>query len=274
MATATRRRQKIAPPPFLELEQVPKVINMMVYGPSGAGKTRFLCEQDDILILSAEPAGTESGILVKGKNCKVAQIKKWSDMEATYNWIYDNIEDLPFKWIAVDSLNRLERLGMKAQLLANHRKNPTRSLYVPAQQDYLVTQSMLTAFTEAFIDLPVNVVFTCLARQETDVDGNDFMTPDIQGSGYQLSQKLAGLMSCYGYLHVIRREINGKEREVRRITWRDTGKIRGKDRHNVLAPYTDNKSLRELDAMIQAGPQAKKTAPRRTRRTTRRRVAV
>ena len=84
----------------------------------------------------------------------------------------------------------------------------------------------------------------------------------IGEQGYQMALTVASYMTSYGHLRAEDRpvKVNGefvtdadgkrKTRTVRTITWHDTGKIRGKDRTDVLAPTTVNLSLADISSLI------------------------
>ena len=152
-------------------------------------------------------------------------------------------------------------MALRAILDDAVEENQSRDLDIPAIQDHQKWQNMFKRFVLAFCDLPVNVLFTALSQKVDDEEGEPFLTPDIAGKGYQISQYVCGQMSCYGYMKIVKQKIKNAEGEVtgtkrvRQIIWQDTGVVRGKDRYNVLAPYTLDKSLQQITQLIEQGPQ-------------------
>lgn len=241
----------------MEMESVDESANLLVYGPSGVGKTVFGGSAENVLFLAVEQ-GTISAKR-QGSTAKVWRIKKWPDLTEAYSWLEDN-PDHGFDWVVLDSLTQMQNMAMRYILDEAVRIKEDRDPDLPAIQDYLKLQNMFKRFVLQFCDLPVNVLFTALVRNETDEeDGSPFVIPDIQGKGYEVSQYICGMMSAYGYMRIKRKKVatkSGGERMVRtrQIIWTDTGGIRGKDRYAVLAPYTENKTLAQIAEMIRDRP--------------------
>lgn len=270
---------------FIDLQDTSDVHNLLVYGDSGCGKTVFAGSADKVAFISIE-SGTVSAKL-HGSTAKVWPVKKWDDLTDAYNYLEKELEDNPgrFDWIVVDSLTRMQQLALRAILDDVVAENGSRDLDIPAIQDHQKWQNMFKRFVLAFCDLPVNTVFTALSLQAEDEEGEPFLTPDILGKGYQISQYVCSLMSAYGYMKVQRvpkLDAEGKaitkdgkkvSKIARRIIWQDNGLIRAKSRYPALTPYTQDKTLAEVAQLIEQ-PAVKKTAePTPTRRpaTTRRR---
>lgn len=293
VAAAGTRRRKAKPkaavkPQFISIQDLEDHKNVLIYGDSGSGKTVFAGSADDVLFISCERNGAASAKAF-GSDAKVWRIKKWADLEDAYNWLMEN-PDHGFKWVVLDSLTQMQQMALRAILDDVVAENASRDLDVPAIQDHQKWQNMFKRFVLAFCDLDTNCLFTALALRADDEEGEPFLTPDIAGKGYQISQYVCGQMSAYGYLKVVSavvRDSEGKpvkdknnviqREEFRRIIWKDTGKVRGKDRYNVLAPYTQDKTLQEISDMIDAGPPPpvkrvnRQAAARRSSTTTRRR---
>lgn len=238
-------------PNIIALEDFDESVNMLVYGNSGVGKTVFAGSGDDVLFLAVEQ-GTVSAKR-QGSKAHVWPITKWSDLEKAYTWLYDN-PDHGYTWVVLDSITQMQQMAIRAILDDAVSENASRDLDIPAIQDYMKWQNMFKRFTLAFCSLPVNVLFTALVSKETDEEGEDFLTPDITGKGYQISQYVCAQTSCYGYMRIKRKKVGEKVKRVRQIIWQDTGVIRGKDRYDVLAPLTEDKSLQELTELIGNSP--------------------
>lgn len=259
-------------PNIIKLEDTDESINLLVYGPSGVGKTVFGGSANRVLFLAVE-SGTVSAKR-QGSKADVWPITTWEDLEAAYSWLYDHEDpDDPddhhgYDWVVIDSLTQMQQIALRAILDAAVSENGNRDLDIPAIQDHQKWQNMFKRFVLGFCDLEVNVLFTALVRNEEDEEGEQFVTPDIQGKGYQMSQAICGMMSAYGFMQIKRKKVKGADGEskikrVRRITWQDTGVIRGKDRYDVLAPFTEDKTLQEVTDLINAEP-AKKTKSKKS----------
>lgn len=256
---------------FIALSELKEPKNILIYGDSGVGKTVWACSDDNVGIIAVEN-GTESA-LRQDSSAQVWPVSTWKDLEDVYTYLNDN-PDHGFKWIVLDSLTQMQQLALRAILDQAVKENGARDLDIPAIQDHQKWQNMFKRFVLAFCDLDVNVIFTALSLKAEDEEGEPFLTPDLAGKGYQISQWVCGQMSSYGYMKAINKPIkDGETGEVkkdsngtvrrkvsRRITWTNTGVIRGKDRFDVLAPHTYDLSLKEISEMIDAGPKARVTA--------------
>lgn len=243
------------PDNIIDLEDDDESVNLLVYGKSGVGKTVFAGSADNVLFLAPEDDGTLSAKR-RGSKAKKWPIRKWEDLEAAYNWLYDN-PDHGFDWICIDSATEMQQMLLRAILDAAVAENGQRDLDIPAIQDHQKWQNMFKRFVKAFNALPVNVLWTCLVRNCEDEEKEEFLCPDIQGKGYQLAQAIASYMTSYGYMQVVTRKVRSKKDDeepkmvkVRQITWEDTGPITGKDRTGNLAPRTVGKSLQQITDMI------------------------
>lgn len=264
---------------IISLEDDDDYVNLLVYGKSGAGKTVF-GGSARVLFIAPEDDGTLSAKRQGSKGDKWP-VKGWDDVQEAYGYLYDNIEEVreKYDWIVIDSLTEFQQMLLRKILENVVSENPNRDLDIPAIQDHQKWQNMFKRMVKAFNALEINVLYTALVRAETDEEGEDFLTPDLQGKGYQMSQTISSYMTSYGCLQVQRKQNPEYDKEtnpkvprsisVRRITWQDIKTIQGKDRTGVLAPYTEDKSLQEISDMISGAVPAEAAKPaRRTRRAT------
>lgn len=251
------------PPQIISLEQEDDYVNLLVYGMSGAGKTVFAGSARRVLFIAPEDDGTLSAKR-QGSKAKKWIVKKWVDLQEAYDWLYDN-PDHGFDWISIDSGTEMQAMLLRHILDETVKEKDSRDPDIPAIQDHQKWQNMFIRFVKAFNALPVNVLWTALARNELDQNKEEFLCPDIAGKGYQMAQKFASFMTSYGYLQVTNQKFKNPRaheegqpptviRKVRQITWEDTGNIRGKDRTNRLAPVTTNMSLEQITQRIFSEP--------------------
>ena len=181
-------------------------INLLVYGDSGAGKTVLAGSDRKVLFLAPEDSGTLSALRM-GSQADKWPIRKWEDLIEVYEYCYNieaNGDKIPYDWLAIDSITEMQYLARQfiLQRTFQEKTNKGQDTEVPQIQDWQREYIILEKMVRAFNDLKVNVIYTALARKETDADGEEFLVPDIQGKGYGLSMKLVALMTSYGYLKV------------------------------------------------------------------------
>jgi hypothetical protein len=255
-------------PNIISLEDEDEKVNLLIYGRSGAGKTVFCGSADNVLFIAPEDDGTISAKR-QGSKAKKWPVQSWDDFIEAYDWLYEN-PDHGFDVIVIDSLTHMQQMLLRKILNDVVEENKSRDMDIPAIQDHQKWQNMFKRYILMVNALPVNVVWTALVRNETNEEGVEFLTPDVQGKGYQMSQIICSYMTSYGYLQAKRLKIKTpKEGEpeykiVRTITWEETGVIQGKDRTNALAPVTREKTLQQvLDMIFPPGGKPTARTPRR-----------
>jgi len=260
----------VLPPEIVPLESISSHPNLLVFANSGAGKTVFATSDDSVLLLNTEPEGEISAKNL-GSKAKKWDIRSVNDLDRCYNWALNLAEkgqEIPFKWFVIDSLTEYQDIEMREILRAGTQKKSAKDPVVPEWQDYLRNQKRLIRRIKEFNALPVNMLYTALARNATDADGNEFIYPQIHGKGYEVAQLVLAQMTSFGYLFVKNqyREIAGKKQKVgvnRFIVWEDSGTMQGKDRTTALAPYTklpDKGGLKFIRQKIEeAGLKSMKT---------------
>ena len=246
--------------------------NIMVYGDSGIGKTVWAGSGNKVLFIAPEDSGTLSAKR-HGSTADKWPVKSWNDLLEAYEYVYEQIEngEFPYETVVIDSLTEMQYMAMQHVLAQVVAENPNRDPDVPAIQDWQRYYIIFEKMVRAFNDLDVNVIYTALARKVEDADGEDFYVPDIQGKEYLLSPKIASLMTSYGHMKMellphkdSEGNETGKKVRTRRIYWEDTGTSRGKDRTRALTPYTDNLSLKGVQAKIDSyTPPPKKAAAKK-----------
>lgn len=274
-------------------------VNLLVYGDSGVGKTQW-CGTDDKVLFVA-PEDNSDGLLsavLSGSTAEKWPVKNWDDVVEAFDWLYEQSLSeggIKYNWIVCDSLTELQAMGMRSILDAEVEANPNRDPDIPQIQDYMKYYEMVKRMIKAFNALPVNVLYTALARVAEDADGEEYLLPDMKGQKDNYAKQVVSWMTSFGCMQVKRvsHEVEGKKKvkEIRRITWRDTGLVRGKDRTRALAPYTNVKDVTDDDSegltlkdvrlaidkkkaeisnkRLPARRTARKTTARATRRTTR-----
>lgn len=233
--------------------------NFLIYADSGAGKTVFAASGKRILFVAPEDAGMLSAIELGYKFDKIT-VRNWDDLVEAYEWLYDNPEVLKnYDWLVVDSLTKMQSVCLRSCIEAEREQRLSKGhdLDEAQIQNYGKLYILMEKLVLGFNDLPVNVLYTALARQAEDPDGNEFMLPMLgsnKPTDYRIAMKIAAEMTSYGYfkVEIVDKPVAGKEGETRKvkqrsIIWEDTGTVRGKDRTTKLAPKTVLPNKNALD---------------------------
>ena len=259
-------------------------VNILVYGDSGVGKTQF-CGTDDRVLFVA-PEDNSDGLLsavLAGSKASKWPVNTWDDVVEAFDYLSE-LDAIEYDWIVIDSLTEMQMMAMRAILDAAVEENPQRDPDIPQLQDWQKYYEMVKRMIKAFNALPCNVLYTALSRVAEDEEGEEYLLPDLQGKKDNYAKQVVSWMTSFGCMQVKRvkskPDSTGKQkvREVRRITWRDTGIVTGKDRTRALTPYTDIKdvtdtaseglTLKDLRLRIdakKASIRPEKAVPKRTR---------
>lgn len=131
-------------------------VKALVYGPSGAGKTRSIASLPRPVIFSAE-----SGLLsLRQYNLPYIVIETYAQMVEAYNWITKSNEAKQFDTAALDSLSEIAEVVL-ADLKSKH-KDPRKA--------YGEVQDTMLSMIRDFRDLPQKHVYFS-AKEESVKDG-------------------------------------------------------------------------------------------------------
>lgn len=154
-------------------------VKALVYGFSGAGKTRLIATLPGKgLVLSAE-AGLLSlrTVLDQCGDVDVAEVGTIDDVRAAYKHVKDN--PTAYQWVALDSLSEIAEV-----VLVNEKKQTND----PRQAYGALIDSMLE-LVKAFRDLPLDVYMICKAERVKD-EATGRMLTQIMTPGAKLAQAL------------------------------------------------------------------------------------
>lgn len=266
---------------IISIQDADDKVNILVYGDSGVGKTRFASSDDRVLFVA--PEDRSDGLLsavMAGAVCDKWPIKCWKDLQEAFNYLYHLEDEIPYNWVVIDSLTDMQKMGMQWILQKAVAENPSRDPDIPQLQDWQKYYNMVEAMVNAFNGLDVNVLYTALSRMAEDEEGNEYLLPDLQGKKDNYSKQIVSMMTSFGHMSVRRKKIppddeGGKVtyEDERRIIWKDTGVVKGKDRTLALAPYTiveGDQPLKDIRLAIEAkkaGVMKKAPATRSTRKS-------
>lgn len=220
----------IAGLPIRRVQDVPTKFNMMVYGDSGVGKTTLAVSSDDIpelrkvLILDIE-AGLMS-VRNKYPNADSVPIKTWQDMQEVYNAIAAG--DTGYSTIIVDSLTEAQKMSMDLIMLKVVAEYEDRNEDVPGVREWNINIQQTRKFVRAFRDLPINTIFTALAKQDKNAKTGAVRTkPSLSG---KVADEVAGFLDIVTYMYV--KEVDSKQERI--LLCGATAEVVAKDRTDSL----------------------------------------
>lgn len=259
------------PRPVVRDLTMPKYLRMAMVAPSGFGKTVFCGTADRALFLTTDPEGTASAA-AWGSDAKEIEVTNQEQMNDAYVFLEQGgISELDVDTVIVDNLTEVQKQFMDAAMSNAVTKEPDRSLFVPAQREYLIEQNAVIDFVRKMCTLPVNLIFTIHRKGMEDGEGEPFYSAAVRGKQGEIAQSVLGYMNVVGMGEVL----TIKEKEVRRIYFDHVRQFRGKDRFQVLGKFRDELTVPDMMTLLfpegqnhDTPPVAKATRPRPKPRAT------
>lgn len=195
-------------------------LKVLVYGQSGAGKTRLIgTTGGSPLIISAE-----AGLLsLRDLDLPVIEVSTIEDVHEAYRFVTQSEDAKPFDWICLDSLSEIAEVVLAAE------KRATRD----PRQAYGALQDAMGELIRAFRDLPRNVYMS--AKQERAKDettGAMLYTPSMPGQ--RLGQQLP---YWFDFVLALRVEKDTEGNITRALQTVGDFQYLAKDRSGALDPY-------------------------------------
>lgn len=211
-------------------EEMQRVI--LLYGPSGVGKTRLLSQLraggKPPLILACDPGelgGATSGAQFKPYHIK---IKSYDQLISLIPKIEKAVEEGEFKIIGVDSISYLSRTVLGDILDTVNRE-------IPRYEEWNLLATRMRMIVEKLTDIPCHVVFTAIDDTKKDeITGAVLGGPNLPG---KLAVELPQACDVVARLTVVS---TPKAKGVREVTYSYTvvgdSIYNAKDRTGVIDP--------------------------------------
>jgi hypothetical protein len=226
-----------------DLSSFQESINMLLYGPSGHGKTVLAGGAPNATFISTEKGAVAAK--VAGSQAKLLRTPSWEKVLAAKKYCDENFgaED----WVILDSLTKMQVLMLRWILETINKGNNSRDLDIPAIQDHQKWQNMFKRFFDSFVDAPYNVIFICTEMYKEDKGtGEDIVLPAITGKDYEICNYIRAQTDVNLYYQVT--ENKAGELVRRALAQPYEQYVAPKDRFNALGRYWDVKDG-DYDAM-------------------------
>jgi hypothetical protein len=246
-----------------KVRDVPPHFNLMIYGKSGVGKTRLagsayaVEEMRRVLYIDIE-----GGVLTLRKEfpgVERVRITTWKEMQAVYDALYAGGHG--FSTVILDSLTEIQKFNMNdimMKLLDD--KGDERDMDVPSIREWGKNLEQIRRFVRAFRDLPMNVIFTALEREDMDRLKRPVKLPSLSG---KMAGEVAAFLDIVLYYNIKEVVVDGEEQQVRILQSAATESTVAKDRSGLLPPVLLNPDMEQLYDIIvrQTGMLAAKKDP-------------
>jgi phage nucleotide-binding protein len=217
---------------MLKIEKTSSIANrrlkVLVYGPPGAGKTRFAgtaIKNFKPIILSAE-----AGLLsLQGMgDFDFVQVSRWETVEEIRNEL--RYGKLPYDTVILDSLTEIQQICMDG-ILREEKRDKAQI------QDWGSLGLRMAQTIRDLRDLDCNLIVTALSETDKDEETSEQRTlPMLQG---RIRENVAQYFDEVFYLRskLIKDAASGEVTTERKLITGGTNKITAKDRSGRLAMY-------------------------------------
>jgi hypothetical protein len=216
--------------------------NMLVYGKSGVGKTRLsgsaieVPEMRRVLYIDVE-----GGALTLRKdfpNVEIVRVTTWKDVQALYDELFAGGHG--FNTIVLDSLTEIQKFNMDEIMRRMiESADSDRDTDVPSLREWGKNLEQIRRFVRAFRDLPINVIFTALEREDKDRMNRPMKLPSLSG---KMAQEVAAFLDIVLYYNI--KEVDGEQ--LRLLQSAGTESTVAKDRSGKLPPVMVNPTMEAL----------------------------
>ena len=173
----------------------PDIVKMLVYGESGAGKTRFASTWPGVIFADIDKgmaSVTEKVMRVPIDDANGSSA--WDKMKALYKYLSE--EEHPYQTVVLDTLNEMQRIAMHMTI---EEFTMVRRSYgnLPSQSDYGKMLHDMVELTRDFIALPMRVLL--LAQVNSRQFDTDTLMPQLVGKN--TAREIARKMDVIGYIY-------------------------------------------------------------------------
>lgn len=237
--------------------------NLLVYGKSGVGKTRLagsahaVPEMRRVLYIDVE-----GGILTLRREfpeVETIRIKSWSDMQRVYDALYAGGHG--FNTVILDSLTEIQKFNMDQIMQRLVESNNERDMDVPSLREWGKNLEQIRRFVRAFRDLPLNVIFTALEREDKDRLLRPVKLPSLSG---KMAGEVAAFLDIVLYYNI--KEVAGEDepKQLRVLQSAATESVIAKDRSGLLPKVLVGPDMEQLYDLIIRRTQPKQTTTQPT----------
>ncbi len=214
--------------------------NFMVYGLSGAGKTRLLGsafevpELNPMLLLNIE--GGDLTLRSLWPEIEAVRITSWNQLKKVYDSLKDGKHG--YRTIGLDSVTEMQKLGMSHTMFERHGDD---DLSVPEIKEWNINVEQVRRYVRAFRDLPnVNVIITALER--VDIDKRTQLSRKKPSLSGKVADEIPAFLDIVTYLYV--GEIDGENQRI--LQTGNTPGVVAKDRSDRLPMHMVNPTMRDI----------------------------
>jgi energy-coupling factor transporter ATP-binding protein EcfA2 len=243
-----RRRIKKAS----ELESHKRIL---IYGRSGAGKTRLASSAPKVLLIDVNEKGTDS--VRRDLDPDVASVTHWQEINDIFWYLQEGNHD--YESVAIDGATAMQNLCMKFVLGDEKARDASRDPDMPSRQVWGKVGELMKTQVTNYRNLPMNVIFTALVRTraggEDEADETLYTGPALSPSIGGHLEAAVGMIGFLTTREVVVKRKNGQRNRVvrRRLMVGPSERYMTKDRDGLFPQYVDNPDLTAMLEYINQG---------------------
>jgi hypothetical protein len=232
--------------------------NFLIYGPTGAGKTRLCATAPNVLLIDVDEKGTDS--VRRDTDPFVIRCERWDEINDIYWYLQSGEHD--FNSVAIDGISGLQQLAINFVLGDESARDASRDPDMPDRRMWGKVGQLMKVQLTNYRNLPMNVIYTALDRSREMGEGDEeeqmVVGPDVSPS---VGKRATAAVGTIGYL--VKREVvvrvpsrKNPERIVRRKEIRhrllvgDSERYISKDRNGVFGEFIDAPNIAEMLEVI------------------------
>lgn len=225
-------------------------INLLIYGPSGVGKTVLAGSSSAVdamsPVLFVDIEGGTLSLADRYPNVERVRVQTWDQMQNVYDELYKGGTE--FRTVVLDSLTEINKFSM-AQIM-DHLIRFGRpgggdvDPDVPSQREWGKNIEQTRKLVRAFRDLPMNTIFTALSAENRDPrSGMTKSYPSLPG---KLAGEVAGFVDIVAFYYIKR----DGDTQKRLLLTQQTDKEVAKDRSGKLPVVVEQPTMETIYGYI------------------------
>ncbi len=202
MTITMEKTRSIGGAPILPVSERSAVLNILVYGDSGVGKTTLAGSADavpamrPVLVVDIE-GGTES-LRHTYPEVEHVRVQNWKEMQAIYDDLHRGQHG--FNTVVLDSLTEIQKFDMYNIMADLAKQRPDLDPDIPSMREWGKNLEHMRRFVRGFRDLPINTIFTALVKADQDKrTGLTKYRPSLSG---KLADEVAAFLDIVSYYYV------------------------------------------------------------------------
>jgi AAA domain len=234
---------------------------ILIYGRSGAGKTRLAATAPDVLLLDIDEKGTKS--TKKDIDPWAIRIASVDEFVETYWYLQSGEHD--HLSVAIDGVTGLQNMFLNYVLGEQAMLDASRDPDMPSRQIYGKVSKLMKNWITNYRNLDMHVVFTALTRVNRE-GGDDEEDEDLGAVtvGPAVSPAIGGHLEAacdtIGYLHtrqvVVRKGDRRTKVTRRRLLTGPNERYDTKDRNNSFGAWIDAPDIGKMIQTINGEEEA------------------